>query len=262
MNRETLQFTFLGTGDAAGVPCYGCHCAACEIARQHPGFQRHPSCLLLEKGKDRLLIDAGLADLRLRFHPGELDAILLTHYHMDHVAGLFPMRWGPAQPLPVYGPDDKRGCDDLYKHPGCLDFQPPLEPFKPVQIGSWIIEPLPLKHSRPTLGYLVTQGDYHLAYLTDTVGLPPLTRERLQEVAIKDLILDCTHPPQESAPRNHNDWNLVSQIAADLKPQTTWLTHLSHEMDCWLLTRELPANIQIARDRQQIKRQIVEAIPV
>ncbi len=42
---------------------------------------------------------------------------------MDHVQGLFPLRWGVGDKIPVYGPPDEQGCDDLFKHPGLLDFQ-------------------------------------------------------------------------------------------------------------------------------------------
>ncbi len=57
--------------------------------------------------------------------------MLLTHYHPDHVQGLFHLRWGCGESIPVYGPKDPQGCADLYRHPGVLDFQVPLKPFKP-----------------------------------------------------------------------------------------------------------------------------------
>lgn len=48
---------------------------------------------------------------------------------MDHVQGLFPLRWGVGDSIPIYGPPDEQGCDDLFKHPGLLDFSHTMEPF-------------------------------------------------------------------------------------------------------------------------------------
>lgn len=88
---------------------------------------------------------------------------------MDHVQGLFHLRWGCGNSIPVYGPADEQGCDDLFKHPGILDFQPPLTPFVSVTLGGLRITPLPLNHSKITHGYLIQSADGALAYLTDTV---------------------------------------------------------------------------------------------
>ena len=96
---------------------------------------------------------------------------------MDHVQGLFPLRWGCGNSIPVYGPPDEQGCDDLFKHPGILAFQPPLAPFATVELGGMCITPLPLQHSKLTHGYLIQAAGAALAYLTDTVGRrrPPPT---------------------------------------------------------------------------------------
>ncbi len=75
------------------------------------------------------LLDAGRPDL-MEHHPaGSFQQVLLTHYHLDHVQGLFPLRWGVGASIPVYGPPDDAGCDDLLKHPGLLDFSHTVTPF-------------------------------------------------------------------------------------------------------------------------------------
>src|SRR5690606_41488948 len=102
---------------------------------RRPMLRRNPWRGLLEMVDVKLMIDAGRTDLCERFAPGELQGIILTHYHMDHVMGLFQLRWGANLTIPVYGPDDPVGCDDLYKHPGILDFRPPFKPFKTPVMG-------------------------------------------------------------------------------------------------------------------------------
>lgn len=247
-----MKLTFLGTGDVRQVPVFGCHCSACDAARRNTDLRRRPCSALLEFAGHKLLLDGGITDLAERFKPGELSAIMLTHYHVDHVQGLFHLRWGLGKKIPVYGPEDNNGCADLIKHPGILDFQTPLQAFRPFIIGPLTITPLPLQHSKPTLGYLFEYNGRQLAYLTDTVGLPEATTRFLQSYQQLDLIIDCSEPPRPQPPRNHNDLNLVIEIHHQLQPNTTWLTHLSHQMDEWLYQNQLPKGLMVARDNLSI----------
>lgn len=244
-----MRVTFLGTGAAGGVPLYGCHCPACQGARQNPSQIRRPCSAAIETQDTSLVLDAGLADLHERFPREGLDAIVLTHFHPDHVQGLFHLRWGCGLPLPVYCPLDPEGCADLYKHPGLLEFRP-IEPFVPFAVGSLELVPLPLVHSKPTLGYAVKDRDGgRFAYLTDTCGLPPRTLEFLQGWGPFELALDCTTPP--GAPgRNHNDWDGALELARTSGAHHTFLTHVGHALDAWLLEHPTfeQGPIRVARD--------------
>lgn len=247
-----MKLTFLGTGDVRQVPVYGCHCGACDAAREDDRLRRRPCSALLESDDKRVLIDGGLTDLAERFAPGDLNAILLTHYHVDHVQGLFHLRWGLNDSIPVYGPDDRDGCADLLKHPGILDFRAPLVPFVALIMGDVQITPLPLRHSKPTFGYLFERNGRRLAYLTDTVGLPPETEAFLKQYEDLEVVIDCSQPPCAEPPRNHNDLSLVLGIHQRLQPRRTWLTHLGHEMDVWLQQHSLPDAVCVARDNLEL----------
>lgn len=243
-----MKFTFLGTGDVQQVPVFGCDCIACLQAQQQPERRRTPTSALIRCEGEVTLLDAGQLHLEQRFAPGEISRIVLTHYHMDHVQGLFALRWGKGRRIPVFGPPDEQGSDDLYRNPGLLHFQPFVVPFQPVAYGALTLTPLPLIHSRITFGYLIAYRNWRLAYLTDTVGLPPETVTFLQQQPLDALVLDCSHAPRDDAPRNHNDVTRALQIHDQLQPAATWLTHISHEVDNWLLNNSLPANIQVASD--------------
>ncbi|MDR0997154.1 MAG: phosphonate metabolism protein PhnP [Zoogloeaceae bacterium] len=245
-----MQLTFLGTGAAGGVPLYGCDCAACRRAQSDSRFVRRPCSALVEAGKTRLLLDAGPMDLHARFAPGALSAIVLTHFHPDHVQGLFHWRWGAGERLPVFCPPDPEGCADLFKNPGLFDFRP-LRLTEPLCLGDFVLTALPLNHSKLTYGYALEAAGCRLAYLTDTCGLPAPTVAFLRRWGAFDLALDCSFPPTD-APQNHNDWTLAHTLIQTLKPRRTWLTHLSHRLDDWRLRHapSLPEDVSVAEDGQ------------
>jgi len=243
-----MKLTLLGTGDVRQMPVWGCDCVACARAQADHRYRRRPCSALFEAAGQRWLLDGGLIDLAERFPPGSLSGILLTHYHVDHVQGLFHLRWGLNHRIPVFGPQDAGGCADLHKHPGILAFQPPLQPFQRFQLGEVQVTALPMIHSKPTLGYLFEYGGQRIAYLTDTVGLPDEVEALLAEQPVELLVIDCSRPPQPEPPRNHNDLNLVLAIHQRLTPARTVLTHIGHELDGWLMENTLPEGIEIGWD--------------
>ncbi|MEO0443266.1 MAG: phosphonate metabolism protein PhnP, partial [Pseudomonadota bacterium] len=224
-----MEFQFLGTGNARQVPCYGCECAACVRARNIIDYRRGPCSAKIETEEGTILLDAGQTNLAEQFPPDRLNGILLTHYHMDHVQGLFHLRWGKNCQIPVYGPDDPNGCDDLFKHPGILAFQDPLTLFEPVEMLGILITPVPLNHSKPCVGYYIDSGLHSIAYLTDTLGLPENTLDFLLHKRVQTLVIDCTYPPKAN-PSNHNSLNEALEIIASLKPKTAYLTHIGHDL--------------------------------
>ncbi|AHM75963.1 phosphonate metabolism protein PhnP [Yersinia hibernica] len=255
-----MELTLLGTGCAQQIPVFGCECVICAKAREQPTLGRKPCSAMLCYQGETSLIDAGLPTLESQFAAGEIQRFLLTHYHIDHVQGLFPLRWGCGNAIPVYSPPDPQGCDDLYKSPGILAFQPPLRAFQPIQFGDLRVTPVPLNHSKITFGYLLQSSSRAIAYLTDTIGLPADSALFLASKHIDLLVQDCSHPPYNPAshqppPRNHNDVTMALAISELLKPKATLLTHISHQMDAWALDNTLPAGITIAHDNQTISLQ-------
>lgn len=249
-----MRITFLGTGAAGGVPLFGCQCIACIRAGTDAGHLRRPCCAMIETANTRVLLDAGLMNLHDHIAPGSLDAILLTHYHPDHVQGLFHLRWGVGDRIPVMSPADKDGCADLYRNPGLLQFSA-VTAFTAFTIGELTITPLPLIHSRPTLGYAIEgpRGE-RFAYLTDTIGLPPATTAFLERWPSFSMALDCSFPPRPQ-PANHNDWDLALGCITEVKAQQAWLTHIGHQLDSWLLADQpfLPAHIKVAHDNLTVE---------
>ncbi|UAY91574.1 phosphonate metabolism protein PhnP [Pectobacterium polaris] len=248
-NSDGIVFHFLGTGGAQQVPAFGCECEVCQQAQRDEKKRRRACCVAITTQDRIILIDAGLPELAPYLLPYPTRHILLTHYHMDHVQGLFPLRWGYGDPIPVFSPPDEAGCDDLFKHPGILHFQPPLVPFQPFELDGISITPVPLIHSKLTYGYLIQTPTHTLAYLTDTIGLPPDTAQFLASHSLDYAIVDCSHPPQTTPPRNHNDTTRALEIFTQLNPKQLYLTHIGHELDRWFQTQTLlPENVHAAYD--------------
>lgn len=245
-----LQIEVTGTANAGQIPVWGCDCPACALAIKDARYRRCASSVAIHTNKGTTIIDAGLTDLAERYSYQQLQRVVLTHYHMDHVQGLFHLRWSECEKkLSVYGPEDSQGADDIYKHPGVLCFESPLQAFKPLDCDDYLLWPVPLNHSRPTFGYLLeTRAGRTFAYLTDTVGLPEPSLAFLQQRKIDVLMLDCSEPPHEKPPRNHNDLNLAMEAVKAINPDRALLTHISHRMQFWLMENPLPEGLEVAFD--------------
>ncbi len=242
------KLTLLGTGNAAGMPVYGCHCKYCILAERDMSMVRTPCSALLEFDGHRYLIDAGQVNLHQRFPAGTLTGIILTHFHPDHVQGLFHLRWGKNLEIPVYSPPDPNGCSDLYKHPGILHFKHQAE-FKSFSLGAVNITPLPMQHSLPTFGYYFEINNKRIAYLTDTKGLPQKTYDFFDKTDLDLCIIDCSFIPGHKS-KGHNNLDDVLMIQSKLQSKQIVLTHIGHDLDVWLRERKqsLPETFTIAHD--------------
>lgn len=238
-----MRLTILGSGNAAGMPVYGCNCVRCNTVSNDSKLQRGPACALLEVDNKQYLIDAGLTGIRQRYPAGNLNGIFVTHFHADHVQGLFDLRWGKNLTIPVYCPPDSNGCDDLYKHPGILEFNQ-LKKFNSFNLESLQVTPLPLIHSKVTFGYVFECNNKRIAYLTDTKGLPPKTIDYFERNPLELLVIDTSYPPGiENSGHNNLDETLL--IQQQVKSKRTVLTHISHGFDIWLSenTNSLPDSV-------------------
>lgn len=250
-----MKLTMLGTGNAQGIPVYGCHCPICERARICTEYRRRTHSAFLEAAGLRILIDAGPADLHTRFPPEKVDGIFITHFHIDHFEGLFQLRWGDGAPIPVYAPKPKKslGAKPL-KSSEQLDFQKPVSAFDIIDLGALRVTALPLNHGPKTFGYLFESDGKSIAYLTDTCGLPPTTEAYLKQSPPDLMVIDTCHPPSPKKHNGHNDLSLSLDIHRRLGVPQTLLTHISHELDNWFLENgvDLPKGVVIAVDGMEV----------
>ncbi|NJE77091.1 MBL fold metallo-hydrolase [Thermococcus sp. ES12] len=215
---------FIGTGGSEGIPAHLCTCSTCTEARRFGFAQRKPSTLavITEKGK-AVLFDVG-TDIRDYLNV-PLEAIFLTHWHHDHIYGLYKLRW-MALETPLYAPEG---------HADALILREPknLQP-RVVKAGDVIkldtlrITALRLNHQVETLGYLIEEDGKAIAILYDTKDLPGETLEFLTEKApLRLAIVDATYPPGIEDPY-HNNVDEAAELGLRLAERTV-LSHISHK---------------------------------
>ena len=244
------MFTFLGTGASAGVPVIGCKCAVCTS--KSPRNQRfRPSGLIHIDGKS-LLLDIG-PDFRsqaLQFGIDDIDGLLLTHTHYDHIAGIdeiriFNNRKEKAIPCLLsresFGEIEKRYYY-LFKQEGCakLEFCPLDDDFGKTDFLGIPIEYVTFLQSRMKVtGYRI--GDF--AYISDIQKYDDQIFAPLQ--GVKKLVLSALRP--EPSPF-HLSFAEATSFAKRVGAQETWITHLGHFLDHEAYNDLLPSQIRVAYD--------------
>ncbi|BCE00309.1 MBL fold metallo-hydrolase [Marinicellulosiphila megalodicopiae] len=120
-------------------------------------------------------------------------------------------------------------------------------PFQTFQVDDLIITAVSLNHSKLTYGYCIEHAGKRLAYLCDTKGIPKKTLDFLIQYKADTVIIDCTYPPNFKG-YNHNDLNEAIEITKQLNCLNIYLTHISHELDCYLMDNPLPRGVNLAMD--------------
>ncbi|GAA5121191.1 MBL fold metallo-hydrolase [Luteolibacter yonseiensis] len=248
--------TFLGTGTSVGVPVIGCDCAVC--LSDEPRNKRSRSSVVVRTGEVTVLVDSG-PDLRqqaLRENLREIDAVIYTHGHVDHVVGFDELRafcWRRTEPLPLHA---TAGCMEVLQRMFGWAFFPEQQVAGyvrpdarwitgPFSYGDLRITPLPVEHaSVETVGFLFgVEGKRSLAYLPDVKRIPEATLELLRgvDVLVVDALRSAPHP-------THFSLGDALATAAETGAAEVWLTHLSHEYDARSCGLEIPDNVRLAWD--------------
>ncbi|MFV0553519.1 MAG: MBL fold metallo-hydrolase [Mangrovibacterium sp.] len=254
---KKIQITFLGTGTSQGVPTIACHCSVCTSEDEKD--KRLRSSVLIEVDDKQILIDAG-PDFRqqmLRNKQQRIDAVLLTHEHVDHMYGLDDIRaFNKVQQSAVHIYAENRVLEALkqvYSYvfaPVRFGGLPEMElheiEHKPFEIeGVKIIPIRGLHYMLPVFGYRI--GNF--AYLTDMNTISEEEKQKLHGLDV--LVLGAVHKKPHIS---HLNLEQALQLIEELKPRQAYLTHISHHMG--LHAEEdalLPANVHLAYDELVVR---------
>jgi phosphoribosyl 1,2-cyclic phosphate phosphodiesterase len=248
-----MRVTLLGCGTSVGVPALGrAGWGRCDP--QDPRNRRQRCAVLVEKNETRILIDAG-PDIRNQLIPlglPTLDAVLITHTHSDHVAGMDDLRvfyWPNKVKLPVlatrqHGMDVTRRFPYLFeKKPDSPSyFEPPLtldeiEPGQAFTIGDIEIMPYYQGHGNSfSLGF---KFDDLFAYSTDVVALDQAVLDDLHRIPLW-IVESLRSEPHQA----HAHYDLTFSWIDQVKPGQAVLTHLGLEADYAELAALCPAGVE------------------
>jgi phosphoribosyl 1,2-cyclic phosphate phosphodiesterase len=253
MRTDSLKITFLGTGTSQGVPVPACNCAVCQSPDAKD--KRLRASVLIETNNRKLLIDAG-PDFRyqmLRKKIMHLDAILLTHGHRDHTAGLDDLRsynYFQQKPVPVFCEsrvEETIRQEFFYAfkktvYRGIPEFDIHLISDTPFEVFGIPVIPIRAMHWKlPVLGFRI--GNF--AYITDANYIAPQELEKINGIDV--LVLNALRKQPHVS---HFNLQEALSIIKTVTPQQAYLTHISHLMGFHAeVSKELPKNVALAYDQ-------------
>ncbi|WP_109830274.1 MBL fold metallo-hydrolase [Reichenbachiella versicolor] len=247
-----MKVTFLGTGTSQGVPVIGCNCEVCQSIDFRD--KRLRSSILIEKDGTNIVVDTG-PDFRqqmLSNNVQHLDAVLYTHEHKDHVAGMDDIRsfnFKQKKDMPIYA--QSRVIDRLKKefsyvfaenkYPGVPAVEVHEIDTDTFTANGVEISPIQVWHYKlPILGYKID----NFAYLTDVKTIDDSEKEKLQNLDI--LVLNAL---QHKEHISHLTLQEAIDLVGELQPKKALFTHISHKLG---LHREvqkiLPDHIDLSYD--------------
>lgn len=252
-----MKITFLGTGTSQGVPVIACKCTVCQSS--DPLDMRLRSSILVEEDGATIVVDTG-PDFRqqmLRENVNDISAVLFTHEHRDHIAGLDDIRaynFILKNPMDVYA--EERVIRALQyefpyifaerKYPGIPQITVHLINENPFEVNGLIVLPIRALHYRlPVLGFRF--GDF--AYITDANHISNQEKEKLENLKIFAV---CALRKKEHI--SHYALSEAINLIKEIQPEIAYLTHISHQMGLHAeIQKELPNNIFLAYDGLKVE---------
>lgn len=252
MHIPTLTIEFLGTGTSSGVPMIACDCSVCTST--DPQDNRLRSSILVQSANTSIVVDT-TPDFRyqmLRINNRRLDAVLYTHPHKDHLAGLDDIRaynYFTKKAMNIYANSLTEGAlrRDYYyafsdtKYPGVPELNLITIDQHPFLIGDIPVQPIEvLHHKMPVLGFRF--GDF--TYITDANKIEEEEKEKIK--GSKILVLNAL---RKETHLSHFTLQEAIDLATELAIPEIYLTHISHQLGRHQeINQELPSHIQLAFD--------------
>ncbi len=256
MQCPPLKITFLGTGTSSGVPMVACDCKVCTSADAKD--KRLRSSILVESSTTSFVVDT-TPDFRyqmLREQVKKLDAVLYTHPHKDHIAGLDDVKaftFLSGNPMEIFANELtqeslKREFYYIFtdkKYPGIPEVNLNTIDLTPFLIGDIPVIPILVWHLHmPVLGFRF--GDF--TYITDANRMEEAEKEKIK--GSKTLVLNALRHKKHLS---HFTLNEATALVQELNVSQAYFTHISHQLGKHQeINKELPTGIELAYDGMQL----------
>ncbi len=252
-----MKVTFLGTGTSQGVPIICCECNVCRSV--NPKDNRLRSSILIESDTTKIIIDSG-PDFRqqlLRIGLKSLDAVVFTHEHKDHIAGLDEVKafnFFNQMRMPVYASSRvqdalKREFAYIFtedKYPGVPEIDLYTVEDSPIKIKDIELLPIDVIHYRlPIKGYRIND----FTYITDANYISEQEKNKIK--GSKIIVINSLRKQEHVS---HFTFQQAIDLMLELKPEKAYFTHISHQLGLHdEVSKELPDFIELAYDGLQLK---------
>jgi len=252
----SLKITFLGTGTSSGVPVIGCNCDVCSSPDKKDNRLR--SSILVESNTTTIVVDT-TPDFRyqmLRANVKKLDAVLYTHPHKDHVAGLDDIRafnFFSQHAMNAYANElTAKAIRNEFsyifsenKYPGIPDVALHIIPEDYFIIGDIRILPVKVRHlDMPVLGFRF--GDF--TYITDANMIEAKEKQKIK--GSHTIVLNALRHKKHIS---HFNLDEAIELADELGIPQTYFTHISHQLGRHsTINNKLPQGKALAYDMQVI----------
>ncbi|MGN6213827.1 MBL fold metallo-hydrolase [Parafilimonas sp.] len=248
----SLKITFLGTGTSSGIPLIGCTCPVCTST--DPKDKRLRSSILVESATTTIVVDT-TPDFRyqmLRIHNTKLDAVLFTHPHKDHTAGLDDVRaynFFQHKPMDVYA--NSLTAEALMrefayafadkKYPGVPQINLYTIDESPFEVGDIPIKPFTVWHHKmPVFGYKFGK----FTYITDANKIDDNVKTLIKDSDV--LVVNALRKEQHIS---HFTLNEAVELTEELAIPKAYFTHISHQLGKHEdVEKTLPPGIHLAYD--------------
>jgi phosphoribosyl 1,2-cyclic phosphate phosphodiesterase len=260
-----FSLEFLGSGTSVGVPAIGCDCPVCQSV--DPLNKRLRSSVLV-RGYDQrgqvettVVIDTppDFREQMIRSKVKHLDAVIITHYHADHVVGIDDVRrfnHMQKQVIDCWGTDEtissiKRSFGYVLVEGENLRFGLPCLKAREIkygqafEIGCLSFMPIEMDHvvMKSTGLIISSRGSSKLAYCLDIKTMPEQSYELLKgtHTLVLDMLREKEHP-------THLNFQEAMQVLDRIRPVRTWFGHIAHEVDHRVFEARLPKEVRLAYD--------------
>jgi phosphoribosyl 1,2-cyclic phosphate phosphodiesterase len=247
-----LKVTFLGTGTSQGVPVIACDCEVCKSTDVKDNRLR--SSILIESDEKTIIVDTG-PDFRqqmLREDVQKLDAVVFTHAHKDHIAGLDDIRafnFKQKSAIDIYATEAvqealKREFYYIfseYKYPGIPQIVLKTIQHQDFSVGDITLKPIQVMHFKlPVLGFRIND----FTYITDAKTISEGEIEKIKGSRI--LIINAL---QREKHISHFTLEEAITFAQKINADKTYFTHISHKLGKHEdVMKELADGIELAYD--------------